>query len=333
MSRPALAAAGAISVAAMATAAVVVAVPLLVYAATLALFGFAHVVVELCYVRDRFAARISARLWIVWSALLLALVALRSLGVAGIALPFPRIAAELAVLAALLVATSLALARERRVAGVLAAATLAALLFVVHPAATLAFLAFVHNLTPLGFLAERWRGAERVRALLLAAIAFVAVPCWIGFGGAECLLTQFGVAGAQDPIHSGGAFLGIGEPMDHYHAFLPTEWHAVSWAPRLFAVAVYLQCAHYFVVLHVLPQMAGKSSLISNLRFRFAARAALGAAVVIGAALLVRFAQSFADGRSLYGIAAAVHAFIEWPLFLAVALGAAREPAIASVPA
>ena len=333
MKRSLVVVAGGISVAAMATAVVVVAAPLLIYAATLALFGFAHVVVELRYVRDRFGPRLPTRCFVVWGALLLALVALRSLGVAAVALPFPRVAAELVVLAALLVATGFVIARERRVAGVLAAAALALLLFVVHPAATLAFLAFAHNLTPLGFIAERWRGAARVRALLLAGVAFVVVPCWIGLGGAEPMLLLLAQFGAPIVASASGAFLGIGATVEHYGAFLPAEWHEASFAPRVFAVAVYLQCAHYFVVLHGLPRMAAPETratpealIVRAGRTRLVARIALAGAVVIAAALLVRFAQSFFEARALYGIAAAVHAFIEWPLFLAVALGAAREP-------
>ena len=39
------------------------------------------------------------------------------------------------------------------------------------------------------------------------------------------------------------------------------------------------------------------------------------------------FVSSFPEARALYGIAASVHAFLEWPLFLALACGGEPEPA------
>ncbi len=229
---------------ALLTAAIVAAAPLLTYAATLALLGFAHVVVELRYVRDRFGGRLVASLWWTWGALLVLLVAIRASGVAGLPLALAERPVELHLLALLL----------------------------------------------LGAFDGSARGA---------------------------------------PLD--GAFLGIGAAADHHSAFLPPGWRPLELAPRLFAMAVYLQCAHYFVVLHVLPRLTAAPPAAPPAATHAATHAASGrwwraAAIAVALLLLLRFTQSFAAGRALYGIAAAVHAFLEWPLLLVAAASAASVP-------
>ncbi len=310
---------------ALTTAMVVAAAPLVVYAATLALFGFAHVVVELRYVRSRFDARLDPRLVVAWLALLALLVAARISALLHVALPFDRGALELSLLAALLLVTAFAAPAQRRVAALACTALVVGFGLVAPPAATLALLAFAHNLTPLGFLAERLRGGARRATLALALLAFVGVPLLLLAGGGDRLLEILSIPSSD------GAFLAIGEVDDHFSAFLPPAWLAEEFAPRLFTAAVYLQCSHYFTVLHVLPRLASPAASASAPRSASSTvprRVAFGGAlaVVVGLALLVMFGQSFVEARRVYAIAAVVHAYVEWPLFLAVVVGAARAP-------
>lgn len=315
---------------AVATALVVAAAPLPIYAATLALLGFAHVVVELRYVRDRFGVCLAPRFWLGWGALLLLLMVHRSLAVAKVALPAAPTTLDLALLAALLVATALLAGRERRGLALAAALVGVALLFAVEPALAIALLAIAHNLTPVGFFAERWAadrriGVDRSREWALVVFAFVAVPAAIALGGAEAAIAAWVDPRAVEAVAAPRwlGFLELGPARDHFGAFLPAGWCETKAAPRLFAMAVYLQCAHYFAVLHVLPRMASRAAIAPPAAGR-SRRLVVAGVLVIGALLLARFAASFTGGRALYGIAAAAHAFVEWPLFLAVAIGAAR---------
>lgn len=313
---------------AAATALVVSAAPLVVYATTLALLGFAHVVVELRYVRDRFAGRLERRLVVAWLVLLGLIVASRVTALLRVALPFDRGVAELALLAALLLVTALGAPHGRRLAALALSAPLGTALWMAPPAAALALLAFAHNLTPLGFLAERLRGRAAAPALLVAAVAFLVVPLLLLAGAGDFLLERLALP------RSDGAFLAIGEVDDHFTAFLPPAWLAEEFAPRLFTAAVYLQCAHYFAVLHVLPRLQATTGATERDATAVPAsrpasvapwrrRAIVAAALLTGAALLLLFHRSFPDGRRIYGVAAALHAYLEWPLLLAVVIGAA----------
>ena len=315
----------ALSSCAAATALLASAAPLIVYAGTLALFGFAHVVTELRYVAVRFRGRIAPKLAACWALLLLLLALARAADFGGVALPGGRTAIELALLGALLAVTALAAPPDRRIGATLAVGGAAVLAWCVHPTALLALLAFLHNLTPLGFLAEATRGREqqreRWRIGSAALAAFVVVPLLIALGVFEPLVSWFSTLASALPLD--GAFLGIGPVDTHFSAFLPSAWHERDWAPRLFAAAVYLQCAHYFVVLHVLPRWL-PHEIAKPRGPRFTTLVVLGLAL----GLALYFVRSFHDARALYGIAAAVHAFLEWPLFLALVVGNVpeREP-------
>ncbi len=311
---------------ALVTALVVAVAPLPAYAVTLGILGFAHVVVELRYVRARFGARIDPRLIATWVALLAALAGVRAADLAGVVLPAERVTLELTLLAALLLATALAADGARRVVAIAGTAAVASLYLTVAPATLLVTLAFLHNLTPLGFLLERFRGPARRRVMAIALFAFVIVPALLAIGAAEQLFAALAIT----PLD--GEFLGIGATADHFGSFLPRGWHARDFAPRLFVAAVYLQCAHYFVVLHVLPRLVadgpGRATLQGGIAgMRPTAWIGGGVLFAAGVALALFFLRSFGEARALYGIASAVHAFLEWPLFLALLLGLGSDRA------
>jgi hypothetical protein len=315
---------------------VATAAPLPVYAATLVLFGFAHVVVELRYVRDRFGARVDRRLAGAWLALLLGLALVRAADYARLPIPGGRAAHEIALLALLLAVTAFAARGRRRWVALVATGAFAVVATFVSPALALVTLAFLHNVTPLGFLAEALRDPrlaadpelrrQRRTGFVTALVAFLVVPALIVSGAAGALLARFHLP----PIN--GAFLGIGSAADHFSVYVPAPLREDAIAPRLFAAAVYLQCAHYFAVLHVLPRLTCVEPVAApGAPLAAPARAAIGAArlgialcVAAGGVVVLAFLHDFAGGRALYGIAASIHAWIEWPLFLGLLLGAVK---------
>ena len=308
------------------------AAPLPVYAATLVLFGFAHVVVELRYVRDRFGGRVDARLAGAWFALLGWLALLRAADYARLPIPGGRSAHELALLVLLLAVTAFSTRGRRRWIALAATGAFAAIVLWVSPPLALVTLAFLHNLTPLGFLAEALRDPaleaspslrrSRRRGFALALALFLVVPALIVAGAAEGIFARLHLPLAD------GAFLGIGTAADHFQVYVPAPWRERAIGARLFSAAVYLQCAHYFVVLHVLPRLAHSApaaDVAAPVRAAFGAvRVGVALIVVAGGAVAIAFLRDFADGRALYGIAASLHAWIEWPLFLGLLLGAVR---------
>jgi hypothetical protein len=307
IARGALALAGALATAIVATAA-----PLWTYAVSLALFGFVHVAVELRYVDERFGARMGSRLATRLAVPLLGIALVRVAAVAGLGDSSARAVVEWS-LGALLVLLVLPLLRGRgALPSVLGAVALGLVAWavLVAPLDALIVFALLHNLTPIGFLAERLAGATRRRALALCAIGFVLVPLAILFGGAAHALEALGV-----PMTDLGPST-VGELDLHLAVFVPRAWRSDELAIDLFRAGAYLQCLHYAVVIHVLPRLGGGSeSSASQLRWPVPRR--FGFAVVLAAAaLLAGFAAAFAPARSVYAVFAAIHAWLEIPALL-----------------
>ena len=298
----------------VATAAAATLAPLWTYALSLALFGLPHVLTGLRYVDQRFGARLP-RTTVRWLALgLLGIVLLRLLSLGDLGTAPVRAISELLVGGAL-VAFALPLLLPR--GGSPIAITLVACLVVgalCAPIATLVILALLHNLTPVGFLAERVRGAQRRRALLACAIVFGVVPLLIvggAFGGLFDALALH--ATDSGPFTSGELDL-------HLPAFVPPALLTSPFAIDLFAAAAYLQCMHYAVVLHVLPKLSGGAEAPGAVIGW--PRPAVFAVVVAlaGITFTVSFADDFAGTRSVYAVFAALHAWLELPI-LALACG------------
>ena len=156
--------------------------PVWTYAISLALFGLPHVLVELRYVDERFAARMPRNLILGLGIGLAGIVLMRAFGLLGAGSSDERITLEL-VLGVSLIAVAFPLLRRAKTSP-LAIAVGGGLLFGIAyaPIATLVTMALLHNLTPIGFLAERLQGAERRRAMALCAIARRFAPERAGAG-------------------------------------------------------------------------------------------------------------------------------------------------------
>lgn len=316
MSRPALGVAAAGFVVAVALAAA--AAPLWVYAISLACFGLPHVLVELRYVDQRFAARLPR--WTIWwlgggLATVAALRLLASVGVHGYS---ARTELALGVgLVAVVVPVLASRAGPVTTALVLGVAALLVHGVVYAPLTTLVVFALLHNLTPVGFLAERLRGRTRLGALVVAAVVFGAVP-------ALMLLAPFVPPVTDGPFATGDLTL-------HLHAFVPDALRGGAFGERLFAAAAYLQVMHHAVVLTVLPRLGGGDEARAAVLPWPGSKVLAAAMVAIACAALLSFAVDFGSARAGYGVLAAVHAWLEIPvLLLALSVGAVGASATAA---
>lgn len=292
---------------ALGTAALAAIAPVWTYALSLLLFGLPHVIVELRYVDERFGARLPrTMMW--WLMLGLgAIVALRLLALCGIGDTTVRVTTELGC-GAVLVAGTIPLLLAGRSA-LLAWLVLAALVLgaCFDAVTTLVTLAVLHNLTPVGFLAERLRGAERRGALLACVFVFGAVPMLLLLGIVPELLPPLVPAEAAGPF-------GTGSLAAHLPAFVPPPLLGTTFADRLFVCAAYLQCMHYAVVLHVLPRLAGGGETRGATLAWPRGRTFVAAVVVLGAVFSLGFVNDFGGTRGVYSVFAALHAWLEIPV-------------------
>ncbi len=290
--------------------------PLATYALTLAVFGLVHVVVELRYVDRRFSSRVPWRLGTTLLLVLGAIVLVRLLGLAAMLGREPQAALELGLVGALVL---LVLPVLRRVGGLRALVGLALLGLLVFgalraPLPTLVLFAVLHNLTPVGFLADALEGRARRRALLLCALVFGLVPLGIASGLPARALAGWSVAGFSLP-DAGRLDANLG-------VFVPSFWQGGVRAVDLFSAAVYLQCLHYAVVIHVLPRLAPgpetKDAGTTNAeRIPWPAPRAFAVGLAgVAAVSFAAFFLAFSDARAVYGLFALAHAWIEIPVLL-----------------
>jgi hypothetical protein len=306
--------------------------PLAVYVVALALFGWAHVLSELRYVDLRFGPRVGRRLRRSLGAGLAPVAVVRAAANLGWLPAAVSAPVELGLVIALVLAVLPALVgRMSRVIAVIGAAAVAAGV-VWAPIHTLLLLAVLHNLTPVGFLAEVLRGRARRRALAVAAGVFLGLPLVLAGGWIQAGLAALGWWRPELSL------LGAGGLHANMGAYLPAEMRAAPWAVHVFAGAVFAQCMHYVAVIHVLPRRLPGPALALAERAA-GAPAAAGAVVpwpradrfavalaVFSLAMFAGFALDYGSARGAYGVAAAIHAWIELPILL-LALGGVGAPA------
>lgn len=298
------------AVALFATCAALVATafPLLAYSTSLALFGLPHVLSELRYVDARFGARFAPRFW--WRlALPLALVvALRGLRLGNWVGDDVAVGGEVALVAVLvgLGVNGVVGKDAASVAGVVIAGVLGVCV-VVDPLRALLLLALTHNVTPFFFIVERAPAAARIRVAALAALVFFGVPGLVASGAVTAIVV--------DVVDLDRALFDTGPLHDHYRVYLMPEWREQLVAAQLFSAAVTAQLLHYGAVLVWLPRALTKVEVPALPWPRGAWFVVV--VVVVSAGLVAHFAVDFAGARAVYGLAAAVHAWIELPLFVA----------------
>lgn len=294
-----------IAVSLVSVAAVAVA-PIAAFVLMISAFGLPHVLYELRYVDERFSARISPAPLAAIGALIALIAAARIANGMHVLMGDVFLWIELGLGAALAL-TATALMRRNKLLG--AAIGMAfALGATFAPVPTFLVWAWLHNLTPLGFVAEITEGEVRRRWLLLLSVPFFVLPALVATGIFHDLAgLLFQVAELQWT-----SMFGAGDkPL---LSFLPPD----SWDLNLFSAAVVAQSMHYVAVIVLLPQLLRAKQQAPSQTIvpwptwpLFAAAVATIAAVAFGI-----YAVSYTDARAAYGVAAAIHAWIELPILL-----------------
>lgn len=284
------------------------AAPLLTYSLSLALFGLPHVLTEFRYVDEQFAGRLTPRIGTALLGLLGLIVFLRLMSLTEYGFSHaPRLELGLVLTLAALTLPVIKRSNKSLALGLILFAAIAYGV-VLAPLATLVLLAVAHNLTPVGFLLDQCAREDRVKLSALCVLVFGVVPILIATGIPAKVLAAIHLDFSQASILStGGLSANLG-------VFVPWSWRGSNVAIHLFAAAAYLQCLHYAVVLHVLPRLSAKkaeSRIAWPNRRRFS-QLVFGAGLVFFAG----FTLSFGETRSVYGIFAAIHAWVEVPILL-----------------
>jgi hypothetical protein len=276
-------------------------------------FGVLHNVLELRYVSGRFAAVLSGRLLLWLVGLITAIVLCR---LAGMIVGEPARLAEIVVGYAVLVAGCLAASRGPALLMALAVLAAAAVASMSWPAYHFVVLAHLHNVVPLFFLWEwsarlpnpsvrRWFRSVQVGWVLVVP-ALVLAGLFDGqFGSARTSLTGF-----------------VGNPRPILAASAPPAAVVTEVGMRLLVVFAFLQTMHYFVWVFFLPRCAPEATKAFEARAPWlTGRRAWTLGAALGIALAALFVIDYASGKAVYSAFASYHAYLEFPVLLAVVLG------------
>jgi MFS family permease len=298
--------------------AAVLGAPLAAYVLMIAAFGLPHVLCELRYCDERFSARAPR------GALIAIMVLLVALGGLRIAQALTSVPAHAAVwgelgLGVALAATAAWFMPRRRIVGAVAGCALAAGA-ALAPIVTFLVVAWLHNLTPLGFVAEILPARERRRGVVLLLIPFVLAPAFVASGLPQAALHDwlgYSATTAPSIFHAGryplSAFLA---PTIPFSRALP-----------LFSAAVFAQAMHYLSVIAVMPLLLKRAGGSAGSRL---VPWPSWAVFYFGVGVLALFvfaghAIDYRTARAFYGVAAAIHSWVELPIFL-LALGTGFSP-------
>ena len=284
--------------------------PIMAFVLMISAFGLPHVLYELRYVDERFSARISPAPLAAIGVLIALIASARIANGMHILMGEAFLWIELGLGAALALTATAVMPRNKLLGAVVG--MIFALGAIFAPIPTFLVWAWLHNLTPLGFVAEITEGDERRRWLLMLSVPFFVLPALVATGVFHDLAnTLFTVAELQWM----SAF-GAGEkPL---LSFLPPD----SWDLNLFSAAVVAQSMHYVAVIVLLPHLLrAKQRTPAPTIVQWPSWPVFAFAVAVIAALAFGiYAVSYTDARAAYGVAAAIHAWIELPILL-LALG------------
>jgi hypothetical protein len=289
--------------------------PLATYVLMVAAFGLPHVLSELRYCDERFAGRTSLMPLGIIGALVGIIAAMRVASSAAMLSSYTATLVELS-LGAVLALSAAWFMRRWKLAGI--AVALAFGVGVVYaPIPTFLVWAWVHNLTPLGFIAEATEGEERRRLVATLSVFFLLVPALVATGifhQLAFMLTGFNASFGPSAFGADARPLG---------SFL---WPGASIESdvALFSAAVVAQSMHYVAVILFLPRLITQRPSLAQgaplvpwpQRWSMFAWGVAG----LAAAAFVVYAVDYSSARSAYGVVAAIHAWIELPIFL-MALG------------
>ena len=105
----------------------------------------------------------------------------------------------------------------------------------------------------------------------------------------------------------------------HLGVFLPAVIRNADFATNAFSAVVFTQCMHYLAVIYVMPALQNALTQPKDIKTYLPwPRARVTAVVIISVTIimLISYWQDFRWTRSIYGIAAALHAYVEIPILL-----------------
>ena len=281
--------------------------PLPLYLVSLALFGLPHIVWELGFLRSRYAARWPARWWLALWAVLLLQALVRGAAWLGM---YPAESSRIVdLLALLLLALIIVFAPMRagwrvRAAGLVLGTTVLWLLQQGDVVVALLLLAIAHNFTPLAMAWDMARDYRSAYALAWAITALLLLPVLVAASGWQ--------GGILPPMFASHAWALEGQ--------LPVI-AGIAQHQALLSALVLAQCLHYYCVIVLLPRAEAQrtGTAVISLPVRRVLLLAL-------LSLLVYYMHDFSGARQLYGVAAGVHAWLEWPVLLMALLGMSGKP-------
>jgi hypothetical protein len=271
-------------------------------------FGVLHNVLELRYVTGRFETVLAGPFLGLLVALITGVMVCRLLPVSS-----GTRAAEIALSYVLLAVACVRSLRRFWLAVALAVLVVAAAVSFTFPAYHFVVLSHLHNVVPLFFLWEWSSSLGRPARRLFRAVNVgwvLGVPWLILSGALDPLLRAV-------PAALGG--LGSFEVGGLVRTYAPPALAPTSLGVRFLVVFAFMQTMHYVVWIGVLPRYVPEAAA------RFGARVPVlrgGRAwllgVGLGAVLAVAFWLDYASGKSLYAAAASYHAYLEFPVLLAL---------------
>lgn len=279
--------------------------PILLYFISLLLFGLPHVLTELAFVRHRYRRRGGRMFWCAIAVLLMLEAALR-LGGAASGLSAAALGAlELLLLACLLASVLLVSAAgcagvRARLCAVLLVGGIGLLLHHGEILAALTVFALLHNFTPLALVADLARDDPRARSHARCMGLVFCLPLLAGL-----------IAWLWPP----GPALHSGFMAERFMAQISGDWLDGRARMAVLTAAALAQCLHYHAVIRWLPALV--SSKAQPL-FSGRLKAIIG---LTGIALSILFVLDYGNARWLYGAAAGVHAWLEWPLLVLILAG------------
>lgn len=286
-----------------------VSLPLFTYTTSLALFGLFHVTQELAYVKARFGHRLKNQLLIRLVFLLSLVALLRILTILHVVPSHQSHILEVSLVILLVFSVW-------PIKGVFASSVgmilsiMLAIGVLISPTVTLLILAIAHNWTPVGFILEATSLKARRQAMAACLLLFGILPLFIASGWPFMLLSKFGLIWPEVQI------LPAGPLASHFKAYLPEFFHGHTYALYAFSAIVFAQLLHYGAVIFVLPRFVKEFKQPFGVSFLVLALCSL---------LFIYFTMNFSSARSIYGIAAAVHAWLEIPIFLVILAGLASK--------
>lgn len=279
----------------------------------LIVFGIAHNVLEIRYVAGKFPTVLTGRFLALLAVLISGILLCRAFSMTA---PTVTAYAEIALGYLVLMAGAAWGLEGRRLVVALLVLLTAAPLSLLWPGWHFVVLTHLHNLVPLFFLwqwSQRLPSAARTGFRVTQAGWLLVIPALLLLGVADPLL------GADPGVVS--SFIGDGAKV--IAASAPPHASLVM-GLRFLAVFAFMQSMHYVVWLLFLPRYAPEAARVFETRVPWLRgwRTWLLAGVA-ALAMLALFSLDYFHGKAVYAALASYHAYIEFPVLLAMLLGGA----------